>query len=123
VDVELIGAGGLDGGDHDGQVLGLAARHHGVDRDLLDAAFHQIRRHDRDDFLRRARRALEHREHARLGRGHDGQTVGPALRERRFHLVFERSELDAPRVQLAARELHSQRVHAIGVDGERAAAW
>ncbi len=38
VNVELIVAGGFDRCDHHGQVLGLAARHHRVDRDLLDRA-------------------------------------------------------------------------------------
>ena len=32
VDVELVGAGRLDRGQHDREVLGLAAGHHGVDR-------------------------------------------------------------------------------------------
>ena len=38
MDVELVGARRLDRGEHDGQVLGLAAGHHRVDGDLLDGA-------------------------------------------------------------------------------------
>ena len=44
VDVELVGARGLDRGEHDREVLGPAARHHRVDRDLLDRAVDEIGR-------------------------------------------------------------------------------
>ena len=80
-----------------GQVLGLAAGHHGVDGDLLDGALDEVGRHDR----RRSRRARAtcpraSRSTRRLGRRHDGQAVGPAAVEHRLELVLEHGELDAP---------------------------
>ena len=44
---ELLGARRLQGGQHDRQVLGQAAGHHGVDGHLLDGALDQVRGHRR----------------------------------------------------------------------------
>ncbi len=68
-----------------------------------------------------ARGAVEHPQHALLGRWHDGQAVGPAAREHRLDVVLELGELDAARAQPAALEAHAQLVDAVGVDAERAA--
>jgi hypothetical protein len=122
VDVEGIGARGLDRSEHHAQVLGLAARHHGVDRDLLDRAGHQIGRHDRDQFVRGPRRAFEHREHAALGRRDQRQAVGPAARVHRLALVLVARELDAARAQARRAEAHTQLVDARRIDRQRAAA-
>ena len=61
-----------------GRYSGLHPAMHRVDRDLLDRALDEVGRHDGDDLVGRARRALEHPQHARLGRRDDGQPVGPA---------------------------------------------
>ena len=41
----------FDRGEHDRQVLGPAAGHHRVDRDLLDRALDEVGRDDRDDVV------------------------------------------------------------------------
>ena len=99
VHVELVGAGGLDRGEHDGQVLGPAPGQHGVDRDLLDRALDEVGRHDGDDLVGRPGRALEHAQHPGLGGRHDGQAVGPAAVEHRLDLVLELAELDPAAAQ------------------------
>ena len=78
VRVELVGARGLDGGEHDRQVVRTASGQHGVDRDLLDGDLDEVGRHGRDDVGRVARRALEHPQHPRRGRRDDRQPVRPA---------------------------------------------
>ena len=94
-------------GEHQRQVLGLAAGHHRVDRDLLDRALDEVGRHDGDDVVGRAGRALEHPQHARLGRRHDRQAVGPAAVEQRLQLVLERRR--ARRGGSAARDPRTAR--------------
>ena len=90
VHVELVGARGLDRGEHHRQVLGLAAGHHRVDRHLLDRA----RGPGRAARPRRPRPGaavpLEHAQHPRRRRRHDRQAIGPAAREAGFDLVLER---------------------------------
>ena len=122
VDVELVGADRLDRREDDGQILGQAARHHRVDRHLLDGGGREVGRDDRDQLVGCARRAREHREHAALGRRHHGQAVGPAAREQRLGLVFERRECYAARGELVAFEAHAELGRDVGVDAARAAA-
>ena len=108
-------------GEHPRQVLGQAAGHHGGDGDLLDGDVDEVRRHRGDDVLGVAARALEHPQHALLGRRDDGQAVGPAAREHRLELVLQLGQLDAARVQPAALEAHAQPVDEVGIDAQRAA--
>ena len=122
VDVELVGADRLDRGEHHRQILGQAARHHRVDRHLLDRGRREIGRHHRDHLVGRARRAGEHREHAALGRRHHRQPVGPAAREQRLRLVFERRERDAARREIVCLEAHRQIGRDVRIDAQRAAA-
>ena len=64
-----------------GQVLGPAAGHHRVDRDLLDRALDEVGRHDRDDVVGRARRARD----MRATRSTVGGTSGrPSLQPRAY---------------------------------------
>ena len=91
-------------GDHPRQVLGLAAGHHGVDRDLLDRHRHQVGRHDGDHLVRVAVVPCEHAQHPLLGGRHHRQAVGEAAVEHRLHLVVEIGELDAARLQHVAAE-------------------
>src|SRR5207249_5574201 len=71
--------GGLEhrlyGGDDDGKVRGLAPRHDGVDRELLERRLAPERRHRTEAPVRR--RLAQHRAHALLGRRDDGQPVAP----------------------------------------------
>ena len=69
VHVELVGARGLDRGDDHGQILRSTPGHHRVDRDLLDGAFHEVGRDDRDDLLRVAGGAGEHPHDTRAAVG------------------------------------------------------
>ncbi len=118
VDVELVGARRLDAGDDDGEVLGLAPREHGVDRDLLHRALDQVGWDDGDDVAGRAGRALEHAQHARLGRRDERQAVAPSPLEHRLDLVLERAHLHAPRREPVPFEAHPQLVDHRRVDGE-----
>ena len=54
-----------------------------------------------------ASRAVEHAQHPGLGRRHDRQPVGPAAIEGRFHLVFDRGQLDAAAGERRAGEAHA----------------
>jgi hypothetical protein len=81
VEIEGVVAHGFDPGDHDGQVLGAAAGHDRVDRDLLDGGAAEIRRHQRDQLAGLTARARDHRGDA-LARGrNDGKAVGDAALE------------------------------------------
>ena len=74
----------FNGGQHQREVLGRAARHHGVDRDLLDRAVGVVGRDFGDLLLRVAVYCGQHRSHA-LGRGrNDGQAVGQPLLKEEF---------------------------------------
>ena len=95
VDVELVGARGLHGSKHPREILGFATGHDGVDRNLLHRDLHEVRWHDRNEFVRSVRGSLEHAQHAGLGGRHDGEAVGPAALEQCLHLVLERCEFDA----------------------------
>ena len=122
VDVELVVAGRLDGGQHDRQVLGPAAGHHGVDGDLLDGDVDEVGRHDGHDLVGRAGRALQHPQDALLGGRHHRQAVGPAPVEQRLHLVLGVGDLDAAAVQQRTAEPDPQLVDEVRVDRHRAAA-
>ena len=122
VDVELVRARGLEGREHDGQVLGCATGEHRVDRHLLDGALHEIGRNECDDLVWRACRAFEHAQDALGRRRHDGKAVGPAPVEQRLHLVFEVGEVDSSRVQTMALEPRPQPVDERGIDRQRTAA-
>ena len=69
---------GAHGGDEHGHVLGEAAGHDGVHGDGVDGGLAAAGRQDADDLQRVAGGAGEHRGDARLGRGDDGEAVGPA---------------------------------------------
>ena len=105
VDVELVGADRFERRDHDRQILGLASRHHGVDRDFLDRHRRQVRRHDRDDVARIAPRPRQHPHHALGRRRHHGQTVGQPALEHEFEYVFGVAQLDSARGQLVAARI------------------
>ena len=105
-----------------GRYSGRQPGHHGGDGDLLDRDVDEVGRHGGDDVVGGAVGALEHAQHALLGRRDDGQAVGPAAGEHRLELVLELGQLDAPRAQPAALEPHAQLVDAVGVDAQRAAA-
>ena len=68
VHVELIRAGPFEGSQDDRQVFRPAARQDRVHGDLLDRAFPQVGRDQRDHLPWVAGRALEHSEHALGGR-------------------------------------------------------
>ena len=89
VDVEVVGAGRLDGGQDHRQVLGLAAGHHRVDGHLLHRGRHQVGRDGGDHVLGIAAGALQHAQHPGLGGGHDRQPVAPAPVEEGLRLVLE----------------------------------
>jgi len=79
----------LDGGHDDRHVLGLAAGHHRVDRDLLRRDGHHPVRDEGDLLLRGEPGRLEHRaDPLRRGR-HDRKTVGPALCEAELDRVAD----------------------------------
>ncbi len=82
VHVELVGAGRLERGEHDRQVLRQAARHHRVDRHLLDRALDEVRRHDRDDVGRDGACVPAHMRATRSGVG--GTSGRPSLHPRAY---------------------------------------
>ena len=85
--------------EDDRHVLGLAAGHHRVDRDLLDRAGRVVRRDRADHLLRIAGRAPEHAQHPHRGRRDHGQPVAPAAGEAELVLVLGRVHVDDPRLQ------------------------
>ena len=85
----------LDGGQHDGEVFRLAASHHRVDGDFFHGGGHEVGRDQADHFLGVARGAGEHAQDAFLGGGDEGEAVGPAAVEHRFHLVLAGADGDA----------------------------
>ena len=96
MDVERIGAHGLHRGEHDREVLGAASRQNGVDGHLLHGAPGVVGRHNRDDLIRSAARALEHAEHPLGGGRHHRQPVAPAARGAGLDRVLLISDRDAP---------------------------
>ncbi len=70
---------GLDRRDQDRQIFGPAARHHRVDRDLLDGGDAVPRRDARDHVMRCAVRVAQHLPDRVLRRRKYRQAVGPAL--------------------------------------------
>ena len=123
VDVELVGAHRLDRGDHPRQVLGLAAGHHRVDRDLLDRDLDEVGRHDGDDLVGCAAWCPPAcAAPAPRSAASTGQSVGEAAVEQHLHLVLEVGQLESSRPQHAAAEPGTKRVDEIGVDAHRAAA-
>ncbi len=101
VHVELAGTRSRDRGQDDGQILGSAAGHDRVDRDLLDGAFDQVGRNHRDDFVGLPRGPGEHPRDPLRRRGHERKAVGPTSVVHRFGLVLVRAEFDAPRPKVA----------------------
>ena len=118
VHVEVVGADRLDCGDDDRQVVGLAAGHHGVDRDLLDGHVGEVRWHDGHDLVGGASGALEHPKDAGFGGGNDRQAVGPVPVVEGLPLVFEGGDLDPPAAHRRAGETHGEFVGAIGIDAQ-----
>ena len=123
VGVELLGAGGLDGGEHHGQVLGAAAGEDGVDGDLLDGRRHEVRGHGGDDLVGRARRARP----ASAAPAPASAPRPAARRSSRGRSSASASsssagELDAPGVQLVPAGAHQQLLGHRRVVGARAAA-
>jgi hypothetical protein len=87
--------------EHDRQRLRRTARHHGVDRHLLDGGLAVVGRQHRDHLLRVAARVLQHRDDAlRRGR-HHRQAVGDAAVEEGLERILERADLDRTRADSA----------------------
>ncbi len=78
---------GLQHAQHHGHVFRLAARHHGVDRHLLDGAGREVGRNQAHDLVGLAVGAAQHAQDALVGRRHDGQAVAPAALEAGFHRI------------------------------------
>ena len=93
--VELAGAGGLECGQHQRQVLRPAARHDGVDSHFLHGALDQVGRYDRDYLLRLTPRTLQHPPDTLWRRRDHGQAVCPAPLIYGLELVLEVGHLDA----------------------------
>ena len=70
--VELVGTDGLQGGQHDREVLGQAAGHHGIHGHLLHRALDEGRGHDRHHLVGRPSRSVQHAGHPGFGRGNNG---------------------------------------------------
>ena len=112
----------LDRGEHDRQVLGPAAGHHRVDRDLLDRALDEV---GRDDAPRPRRAARVVPSSMRSTRASVGGTTGRPSVQPRSNIASTSSssvgQLDPPAAQHGSAEAHPQLVDAIGVDRQRAA--
>ena len=78
VRVELVGACGLDRGEHHRQVLGPATGQHRVHRDLLDRALDEVGRRPPRRCVRVAVGAAEHARDTLGRRAHHRQPVGEA---------------------------------------------
>ena len=79
--VEHEGRDGIDRRDDDREVLGRAARHHGIYGDAIDARRAESRRQVRHDLVPRPARPGEHPLDALDRRGHNRQAVAPAALE------------------------------------------
>ena len=90
---------GLDGGDDDGEVLGLAAGHDGVDGDLLDGGGAHVRGKDGDEVLGVAGGAFEHAHDALEGGRDNGEAVGEALVEEELVEIVAGPDIDAAGAQ------------------------
>ena len=106
-------ADGFDGGDDDGKIFGPAARHDGVDRDLLDGCAPVVGRDERHQLAGLASGRRDGPLHEAAGRRDDREAVGDAARV---------ETLDRVGVQVGVDRRHGQRLtqsrQGIG-DGER----
>ena len=107
----------LEHAQHHRHVFRLAARHHRVDRHLLDRAGREVGRDQAHDLVGLALGAAQHAQDALVGRRHDRQAVGPAaleagldrivpVRRRRSRATSgrdRRSARSAPRARRARR--------------------
>ena len=85
VQVERLVEHRLQRGDDDREVLGPAARHHGVDRRLLERHAAAARRQEADQHVRVVASTTSSIASHAVGRGRDDrQPVGPAAREERL---------------------------------------
>ena len=122
MDVELVGARGLERREDHRHVLRLRAGHHRVDGDLLDGALDEVGGHDRNHLVGGAGRAREHPQHSCLCRSDHGQAVGPPSIEEGLGFVLERGDLDPPAAQHRCSEPDGEHVDHVGIDRQRAAA-
>ena len=81
----------LDRREHDRQILGTAARHHRVDRHLLDGRAAVVGRDLAHEVLAIAGGAGQHPLHALARRRDHGQAVGDALVEPDLEIVHDRA--------------------------------
>ena len=95
MDVELVGAGRLQRGQHDREVLGEAAGHDRVDGRLLHRALDEVRRHHGDLLAGIASGPAEHAEDAFRSRWDDRQAVRPAAGVGRLDGVLLAPQLDS----------------------------
>ena len=112
----------FDRRQHHGQVLGLAARHHRVDRNLLDSELDQVGRAQAQNLAGIAAGAREHPEHPLLGGDDDRKAVGPAALVDRLDLVLVIAERDAARVEPRLAEADPEVLQGAGLDVQRSAA-
>ena len=113
---ELLFEHRLDRRQHDGQIFRLTARHYRIDRYLFDGRRCQVGRSQSQNFLRIARRAVEHAQHSLLGRRHQRQPIRPAAREHRLLLVLIAPDLDAARFEPGLVEANSEPLEHPGLD-------
>ena len=121
VDVELLGADGLDGSDYNRQIFGSAASQNGVDGDLLDRRRRVIGRDLGHHILRVALGASEHAQHPLRGGWHHGQAVGEALVEQELVDVVGGRDFDLAGAQRAVFRFRPQTFGDDGILGERSA--
>ena len=105
MNVELVGANGLQRSDDPGQELGPAPRHHSVDGDFFNRHFDQVGSNDSDDVVGCKVGPIEHLQNAFDGGRSDGQAVGDPPVEQHFHFVVEVGQLEVTRSQHPATEL------------------
>ena len=114
---------GFDRCQYHPQVLGLAARHHRVDRDFFYRQRHQIWRAQTQHFLRIPGRSRQHAHHALLRRRHHGQTIGPTAFVDRFDLVLIVAKCHAAGCQTGLAETDQQIFPGARLQIHRAASW
>jgi hypothetical protein len=114
--VELVRADRFDGGQDDRQILGTAAGHDRVDRDLLHGRRGEIGRDDRDHVLWVAGRSREHAKDALGRRGNNGKPVGESPVKEKLHRVVALRDLDATRPNRTPPRLSRQPFRDSGLD-------
>ena len=112
----------LDRRQHDRQVFRLAAGHHRVDRDFFDRRPASAGGTSPTTSCGIAAGAVEHAQHALLGRRHQRQPVRPAAREHRLVFVLVVAQFDAARFEAGLVEADLQVLEGAGLDVLRAAA-